>query len=325
MNRDREMMLPIVIVISIVILFCVVMLIKGINFEAYKVSVIVSDSTSDRWASFKAGLQQAASDNNVQLDYVYTDYIDNIYTEVSLINEAIGNGADGIITDFCLSDGVEDVVASISARVPIVFVETDVNADADVRGNHATVMPDNYAIGRAIGNEVVIDYGVMLSGMNVGVLSGNQNQHAMQQRLKGFMDATEQMNPQIVWCISETRYTSEELIKSDEKKPANLVIGLDNNSLETAVDYYVGENPGGVKIYGSGCSKKLVYYIDSGKIDSMIVPNEFNMGYQSMSDLSIKLQNRTSPLSDKEVGFSVVNKNNLFVEDNQQILFPIVQ
>ena len=325
MNKDRELLVPVVVIISIVILFCLVMLIKGTNFEAYKVSVIVSDSTSARWASFKAGLQQAASDNNVQLDYVYTDYIDNIYTEVSLINEAIDNGADGILTDFCLSDGVPDVVASISARVPIVFVETDVNADADVRGNHATVMPDNYAIGRAIGNEVVIDYGKKLSEMNVGILSGNQNQYAMQERLKGFLDATEQMNPHIVWSISETRHTSEELIKSDEKMPANLIIGLDNNSLETAVDYYVGENPGGVKLYGAGSSKKLIYFVDSGKIDSLIVPDEFSMGYQSMSDLSIKLQNRTSPLSDKEVGFRVVNKDNLFVEDNQQILFPIVQ
>ncbi len=325
MNEDHEIMLPLVIGIFIVILFCLVMLIKGTNSEIYKVSVIVSNSSSGRWVPFKAGLEQAANDNNIRLDYVYTDYIDNIYTEASIINDEISRGANGIIADFCLSEGSEDVVASISARVPIMLVETSVNAGADIRGNHATVMPDNYAIGRAIGNEVVIDYGEELKGMKIGIIAGNQNQYAMQDRLKGFMDATMKINPEAVWCISESRYIEDELIKANEKNPADIVVGLDNNSMETAVDYFLGNRGGKVKLYGSGCSKKLIYYIDAGEVDSMIVPDDFSMGYQSMSDLAIKLQNRTSALVDREVGFSVVNRGNLFVGDNQQILFPIVQ
>ena len=325
MNDDHEIMLPLITGIFIVILFCVVMLIKGTNTEAYKVSVIVSNSSSDRWVPFKAGLEQAANDNSIILDYVYTDYIDNIYTENSIINEEISQGANGIIADFCLSEGAEDVVESISARVPIMLVETNVNAGADIRGNHATVMPDNYAIGRAIGNEVVIDYGVGLKGKKIGIVAGNQNQYAMQQRLKGFMDATEKMSPEIVWSISESRYTEDDLIKASERNTADIVVGLDNNSLELAVDYFVDKKGGYVRLYGSGCSKKLIYHIDAGELDSMIVPDDFSMGYQSMSDLAIKLQNRTSALMDREVGFSVVNRENLFVGDNQQILFPIVQ
>ena len=325
MNDDHEIILPLVIGIFIVILFCVVMLIKGTNTEVYKVSVIVSNSASDRWVNFKAGVEQAAKDNNIRLDYVYTDYIDNIYTEASIINDEISQGAHGIIADFCLSEGVEDVIDSISARVPIMLVETSVKADADIRGNHATVMPDNYAIGRAIGNEIVIDYGEGLKGMKIGIVAGNQNQYAMQDRLKGFLDATGKMSPDVVWCISENRYTEDELIKSNEKKSADIVVGLDNNSMETAADYFVGEKSSNVRLYGSGCSKKLIYYIDAGEVESMIVPDDFSMGYQSMSDLAIKLQNRTSALMDREVGFSLVNRENLFAGDNQQILFPIVQ
>ena len=43
MNDDHEIMLPLITGIFVVILFCVVMLIKGTNTEAYKVSVIVSN------------------------------------------------------------------------------------------------------------------------------------------------------------------------------------------------------------------------------------------------------------------------------------------
>jgi len=325
MNEDREIILPIVTATIIVIMFCLVMLIKGAGTETYRVSVVVSNSSSTRWVPFKAGLEQAASDNNIDLDYVYTDYIDNIYTEASIINDKISQGADGIITGLCLSEGVEDLVSSISARVPVEFVVTDVSRDFDVRGNCASVISDNYAIGQAIGNELVIDYSSDLANYKIGIVAGNQNQSAMEERLRGFKSATEKTGVHIVWTISESRYISEDIMKANEKNQADIIVGLDNDSLETAVDYCMTEKKEDVKLYGAGCSEKLVYYIDSGTIDSMILPNEFSMGYQSMSDLAIKLQNRTSQLSDREVGFNVVHRENLFGEENQQILFPIVQ
>ncbi|MCR5007778.1 MAG: substrate-binding domain-containing protein [Oribacterium sp.] len=327
MNEDKEFLLPVVVATLIVIMFCLVMLTKGINSENYKISVIVSNSSEGRWVPFKAGLEQAAKDNGIELDYVYTDYIDNIQEEASMINSRISQGADGVIVEFCLSEGIREMVSSISARVPVEFVVTTVDADVDVRGNHATVAPDNYAVGRAIGNELAID----LKGrteeesIKIGIVSGNQKQSGMQQRLRGFMDATENLDPEIVWNVSESRYTSEDLEKADTKNPAEIIVCLDNNSMEKAVDYCTKGDSENRKLYGSGCSEKLVYYIDSGLIDSMILTNDFSMGYQSLSDLALKLQNRTSVLEDREISFGVVNKDNLFGEDNQQILFPIVR
>ena len=325
MNENREIILPVVSATVIVILFCLVMLVKGTGAETYKVSVIVSNSSSGRWIPFKAGLEQASRDYNVDLDYVYTDYIDNIYTEASLINDKITDGADGIIVDFCLSDGVEDIVSSISAKVPLECVVTDVAREVDVRGNCAAVVSDDYAIGQAIGNEIVIDYGEENKKIDIGIIAANQNQYSMRDRLQGFKDATKNIEANIIWTVSENRHMEEDIIKANEKKQANIIIGLDNDSLEVAVDYCTSQKLDNVNIYGSGCSEKLVYYIESGKIDSMILPNEFSMGYQSMSDLAIKLQNRTSVLTDREVGFNVVHRENLFGEENQQILFPIVQ
>ena len=326
MNEDKEFLLPIVIATLIVIMFCLVMLTRGINSENYRISVIVSNSSEGRWVPFKAGLEQAARDNDIELDYVYTDYIDNIQEEASLINSRISQGADGVIAEFCLSDGIHEIVSSISARVPVEFVVTTVDSDVDVRGNHATVAPDNYAVGRAIGNELAIDLkNKSEESIKIGIVSGNQKQSGMQQRLRGFMDATEKLDIEIVWNVSESRYTSEDMEKADTKNPAEVIVCLDNNSMEKAVDYCTKADSENRRLYGSGCSEKLVYYIDSGLIDAMILTNDFSMGYQSLSDLALKLQNRTSVLEDREISFGVVNKENLFGEDNQQILFPIVR
>ena len=325
MYEDRSFLWPIIGGLVVTILFCTVMLVRGTGEKRYQVSVIVSDSSQDRWVPLKAGLTQAAKDNNIDLSYVYTDYIDDVFTQTTLINQEIAEGADGIITDFCLSMGTAEIVRNIISRVPVEFIITNVDADADISGNYATVMTDNVEVGRAIGNELVIDYGDRLKGLKIGIIAGNQQQYAMQDRLKGFLDAVGAKEPEIVWTVEESRFLEQELKRSMERVTPAVIIGLDNTSLEAAVDYVAASGTDKLPLYGAGCSEKLAYYIDNGTIASMILPNEFSMGYQSLTDLSTKLRNRMLVLEDREQGFNVVHQDNLFRDENQRILFPIVQ
>ncbi len=325
MHEDRSFLWPIITALGITILFCAVMLVRGTGEKRYHVSVIVSNSSSDRWVPLKAGLRQAAKDNNIDLSYVYTDYLDDIYTQTALINQEISEGADGIITDFCLSMGTAEIVRNIISRVPMEFIITNVDADADISGNYATVMTDNEEVGRAIGNELVIHYGEKLKGMRIGIVAGNQQQYAMQDRLRGFMDAVGAQAPDIVWTVEESRFLEQDIRRAMERVPAEVIVGLDNTSLEASVDYVAASGDEHLSLYGAGCSEKLAYYIDNGTITSMILPNEFSMGYQSLTDLSAKLRNRMLELEDREQGFNVVHQDNLFRDENQRILFPIVQ
>ena len=43
------------------------------------------------------------------------------------------------------------------------------------------------------------------------------------------------------------------------------------------------------RAYGEGCSEKTVYYLDKGVIASLVVPNEFFMGYQCVKELAEKI------------------------------------
>ena len=325
MYEDRSFLWPVIGGLVITILFCSVMLVRGTGEKRYQVSVIVSDSSQDRWVPLKAGLTQAAKDNNIDLSYVYTDYIDDVFTQTTLINQEIADGADGIITDFCLSKGTAEIVRNIIARVPVEFIITNVDADADISGNYATVMTDNVEVGRAIGNDLVINYGDRLKGLKIGIIAGNQQKYAMQDRMQGFMDAVRSKEPDIVWTVEESRFLEQEVKRSMERVAPSVIIGLDNTSLEAAVDAVAESGTEKLSLYGAGCSEKLAYYIDNGTIASMILPNEFSMGYQSLTDLSAKLRNRMLVLEDREQGFNVVHQDNLFRDENQRILFPLVQ
>ena len=72
----------------------------------------------------------------------------------------------------------------------------------------------------------------------------------------------------------------------------DILITLGNAETETAVDYLQADTSykRQFMIYGEGCSDKTVYYLDKGIIKSLVVPNEFNMGYQSY----IRLRNKSN-------------------------------
>ena len=78
-------------------------------------------------------------------------------------------------------------------------------------------------------------------------------------------------------------------------------------------------------IYGEGCSDKAVYYLDKGVIKTLVVPNEFNIGYQSVHAIAEQIKYKLSSAESTTVDSLVINRQNLYDEENQKTLFPIVQ
>ena len=71
MYEDRSFLWPIIGGLVVTILFCSVMLVRGTGEKRYQVSVIVSDSSQDRWVPLKAGLTQADDSGDVGRRQLY--------------------------------------------------------------------------------------------------------------------------------------------------------------------------------------------------------------------------------------------------------------
>ncbi len=81
----------------------------------------------------------------------------------------------------------------------------------------------------------------------------------------------------------------------------------------------------GARCYGVGSSEKNVYYLDKGWIQTLVVPNEFNMGYQSMEAIAKQLIYHMDTTRSSKVNYLVVDREHLYDADIQKVLFPIVQ
>ena len=284
----------------------------GVNKEEkkYSVSVIVNDSNNDRWIAMREGLEQAAKDDDIQLNYVSTGVFASEDEEKALIEREVENGADGIIVQLVSSEDTYAVFEKIDSSVAVMLLETDAVSE----GVYSVTAPDNLWIGEALAQTVLQDYGDSLSEKKIGILSGNQNQLSMQQRLGSVKKLLEDENIEPVWILSgQGENLSSELVT----KQAD----------ETAVDYLQADTSykRQFMIYGEGCSDKTVYYLDKGIIKSLVVPNEFNMGYQSVHTIAEQIKYKFSSAESTTVDSLVINRQNLYDEENQKTLFPIVQ
>lgn len=292
---------------------------------SYSVSVIVNNSNSDRWIAMREGLEQAASDNHIKLNFVSTAEIHNLKEEQILMKRELDNGADGIIIQMVSSYGASEILENISSDVAVMLLETDI----DPEGIYATIMPDNAEIGRAIGQSLQKDLESELEGKTIGILCGNQEQVSMQQRLTGFNNSMAGKKIRVKWILESMEEDLNRGLEEKQKKyPVDVVVALGDDEMETAIDYLIEKDKDVINsflLYGEGCSEKSVYYLDKGVIRTLIVPNEFNMGYQSVEAVVKRLKNKLLSADSIKINFLKINKENLYEEENQKILFPIVQ
>ena len=91
--------------IIIMILVCVIALeaYNSLNNNKeeneYLVTVIVDDSSSDRWTSFREGIEQGAKDYNIRLNVVSTGKFGSAKDEYQIVNREIDNSTEGIIIE----------------------------------------------------------------------------------------------------------------------------------------------------------------------------------------------------------------------------------
>lgn len=308
-------------VFFLAVLLCVIghsaygMLNQGKVDDYISVSVIVNDSSNVRWDAFRAGLEQGAEDNHVHLNLVSTGTFHNAKEEHTIVARELDGDADGVIVSPYSSEAGE-ILPEEPAK-PVVLVKNGIETDK----LFTSVMPDHVKLGKSLADAAIEDKAV-----KVGILSGNQSQQGMKQRLKSVESSLTAAGIEISWVLSEKELNNK--IRNTEyfaEYPVDTVISLANNDTEKAVDIILNNDTISWKLYGEGRSEKLVYYLDKGVIQKLVVLNDYYMGYQSINLAAQNIRYHTEKTEQYEVEFYMVSKENLYDEETSRILFPTVR
>ena len=293
---------------------------SGNTANLRQIHVIIENSNDNRWVQFIEGMKQAAEDQEVILTIVPTGHMETLSEEEAIIERAIANGSDGVIIQLCSSIGAASMLEKLNSRTNIELV--DENAYEVMSNVVGVISPDHKAIGETIANEAALFAEKPLEKCTIGVIRGSSALSSMEQRMDGFTEALESLGGKTTWVLEQNGDAKDIKEKLAANETPDILVALDNAGMEAAGEY-ASTQENGIIVVGTGTSTKSIYYLDSGVVKSLVVPEDYMMGYQSVSDLADYIhRNRFLPLV-RTIAHRTIHKDTLFAEENQEILFPV--
>lgn len=315
--KNNRIFITGIVILAVLIASMFVLLQMPQTEKFYEISVIVPSSTNNRWQRFEAGMRQASNDFDVNVNFVNTSDTTDLSQQLSLIDQEIQNGTDAIVVEFVSSEGCEDAIHTYADTLPIELIETDVEMYDMDQSKINRITFDDAELSTSLTSQVFNENGRDLRYRKIGILAGNQNVESMQVRLETAKKILENAGASIEWCIWGSEDEMEEKIA--EANDVSVVIALDSVSMQAGIAYAQDLD---IPLYGIGCSDESVSAMDHGIISSMIVPEEFMLGYQCIKVMYEQLADHTER-EDMTLGYNIVTKENMFSERNEYILFPI--
>lgn len=300
-------------VLGTMVLFLAFLMLREKNVDkSYQISVIVENADDTQWSAFKYGLKMAAEDKGAEMVMVSTGASLSQEEEKKLIEEEIKNGADGVIVQPVSGEDTQQMLKKVGNKVEIMLVD-DILSGIE---KFPVIQPDAYAIGKTLVEELLKDYGGNLEGKTLGILNGKEGLKSSAEKEKGFIEALQGTGAEIVW--SDTQIT-------ENMPDVDFVIALDDNSLRAAGEMAAANNLHGAIVYGIGNSTQSVYYLDMGIAECLVIPDTFNVGYQSLTELVNKLEKAFYEYENQEIPYTVMRKENMFSKENQEVIFTMSQ
>lgn len=299
------------------------MLLGKTEKEKSRISVIVQNSEDNQWTAFKYGLKMAAKDQNTEMFWVSTEKALDAEEEKELIEREIENGADAVIVQPGPGNDAEKMLQKIQKKVPVMLMESVPTKDENV-AVIPTIEVNQDDMGAALAEELLKDNNGKLKEKTIGIFSAKETSEAVRRREKGFLDALSGMGAEIVWSVDGGN-TQEHKYLLDIQKKVDFIIALDNDSLAMVGECSAKNDLHGALVYGIGNSTEIVYYLDTGFIECLIVPDDFSIGYESLSECAENIRKPLYQMQSREVSFTVFRRENLFSRKNQEILLTMNQ
>lgn len=323
MKNSKKTFIVIEAVLAVLVLIVAFAMLQEKNgVEKWRIAVVVRNSDDNQWASFKYGLQMAAQDQQTGMLVVGTGDMLTVEEEEEAIRQAVRNGADAVIVQPVPEKDAGDMLQEIQKKVPVVLVEK-LSGGKDESSGLPAVKADDFAMGERLAKELLKDYNGKLEGRTLGILCENEESGSVEDREEGFLSVMGRQKVRIAWKISNPAREEVQEYSVEKQEKADVVVALDDYSLIWAGKLAAANNLHGALVYGIGNSTEAVYYLDTGYAQCLVVPDQFDLGYQSMKETAESLGRVFKKPQNRTVSFTVLRRDNLFSEENQELLFTM--
>lgn len=268
-----------------------------------EISVIYRDNSATIGSAGRLGMEQAALDLGVELRFLSILSSNSAQEQQSILSQEIDNGTQGVILYPASTQDLAQYVAA--SGVPIVTMDVDMTQEGAV----ASICPDNTALGRSLALSVLTKVPV---GSTVVLIDNAPADSGPGQRLQS---AQQQL-------LNRGRFTYVVSDLNTAPLPtADAIIAFDGVTLESAAQI-LKSSSSSPALFGYGSSGPIASYLEQGIITAIAAQNEFAAGYLAVETLyaSIHKSLHTTP---GYMDYAIVRQSNMYLNDNQKLLFPV--
>lgn len=289
--------------------------------------VVVLKATSPQmefWQAVRQGIEAAAGEYVVEISVVGPLLEQQVDDQIAILRRVVEQNPDGIIIAASDYDRLtEPVEQAIEAGIPVVTVDSDVDSER-VR---AFVGTNNVEAGRRAGHaaleRVPADATIAIVSHVPGVATAIEREAGVRAVLED-RPAGRTIGPAYAMNDEErARQIVEELVS--DRVGVDAIVAL-NETSTVGVGRAIEDLglAGSVVVVGFDASTEEISLLERGVVQALVVQKPFNMGYLSLRTIATLIRGgETEQLID--TGSEVVTVDNMYDEEIQQLMFPVVR
>lgn len=295
------------------------------NGNTKNISLILKNQNDDYWKNVKLGAEVAANEFNIKLNIIAPEDGSDTLGQENLINEAVERNVDALLlAPSSFDDLVKPVENAVDKGVPVLTLDSRVNTEKV----SCFIATDNLSAGKSAGEKLV-----RLAGTNsvVAIIGFNKKTGSNDlERYTGLKYITDNFQgiqvikgSEDIKDLNGAEWVTKELLLKNNKISAVVTLNYEASLGAARAIEKLGLR-GKIIVVAFDGDPQEIEYMESGTIQSVVIQSPFSMGYLGVKNAVLKLQGKNIPKY-IESGFNVIDKEDIYLPENQKILFPFTQ
>lgn len=284
--------------------------------EQVQMTAFLTDySEGIEYTMLKQGMEQAAIDYNAELTFRTIRNEDTTTELLRMIDKEVESQTQAIILQpknkLILGEKLKELNKLISVSL--------VNSTIDMEESLPVVATDTYSLGQKLAEQMLL---TSLNNKPILMLKENFDYTETFHYYQGIASILDSAS--VSYEVREVKGKNQEnqikeLLKKQEYAG---VIAFTPSMLELVGKVKTDSNKSELRIFGFQKTNAALALIDNGVVEAIGLSNQFTVGYQAVQQIFMEEINQSDEV---EIQQMIVDKTNLFSEENQKLLFPVVQ
>jgi ribose transport system substrate-binding protein len=274
------------------------------------------------WQTVKDGVESASKDFDVDSTILGPISETQVDEQIRMIRDAIQLRPAAIVLASADYDRLAPVAKEVkAARIPLVTIDSFINSnDADTK-----IGTDNYDAGQKAGAALMkyLNFGSQV--MIMSYVQGASTAIDRESGVRNFLQGKVQIKG-VFYSNGESDIAYQQtmqLLRTDMDLKG-LVALNDPTTIGVARALNESGREQDVVLIGFDNSQTVLEYVEAGVIRDTVVQRPFNMGYLGIKVALDLIRGKTvEPFID--TGSQVINRQNMLLPENQQLLFPVTR